>query len=453
MNASSSAAVAPLESSSNSAKVAGSLPLYCYILVFGATCIPMGVLWDVSWHSTIGRDTFWTPAHMLTYLGGLIPGLTCGWLALKTHFFGTAEERAASVSFLGFRAPFGAWIVIWGTFTMLLSAPFDNWWHNAYGLDVKILSPPHTVLAIGMLAVALGILFLMASWQNRAGQDNPVAALLFVYVAGVLLLMASIFLTETSLPNHQHASRFYLMSSRPYPLYLIAAASASRLRWPATITAAVYMSLLLVMVWTLPLFEAHPKLAPVYNPVDRMVPPAFPLLLIVPGFAIDVIMHAYRRLVSRDRRNPERAPLTLPSPLGGERGFVPNVECGITMQPSPSPLPFEGRGNGLRRFFHSTFFRHTILAVVLGIVFIATFMGTQWNVSKFLISAKADNWFFAGGHFLPYYSRGAVEWRHRYWDLQENPVTPTVIALATLGAVIASRVGVAFGTWMSRVKR
>ncbi len=28
---------------------------------------------------------------------------------------------------------------------MITSAPFDDWWHNAYGLDVKILSPPHVV--------------------------------------------------------------------------------------------------------------------------------------------------------------------------------------------------------------------------------------------------------------------------------------------------------------------
>src|SRR5881275_1229760 len=93
------------------------LPWYFYLLVCGAAFIPVGVLWDISWHSTIGRDTFWTPAHILTYLGGLIPGLACGWLALKTHFFGSPEERAASVSFWGFRAPLGAWVVIWGTFT------------------------------------------------------------------------------------------------------------------------------------------------------------------------------------------------------------------------------------------------------------------------------------------------------------------------------------------------
>ena len=72
------------------------LPRHAWTLLAGGTCILIGILWDISWHRTIGRDTFWTPAHILTYLGGLIPGLTCGWLALKTHFFGSPEERAAS---------------------------------------------------------------------------------------------------------------------------------------------------------------------------------------------------------------------------------------------------------------------------------------------------------------------------------------------------------------------
>src|ERR1041385_1080021 len=99
------------------------IPWYCYAVLFGATSIVIGVLWDISWHSTIGRDTFWTPAHLAIYLGGVLGGQA------------------------------GAWRCIWGASAMVTSAPFDNWWHNAYGLDVRILSPPHTVLALGMYAI------------------------------------------------------------------------------------------------------------------------------------------------------------------------------------------------------------------------------------------------------------------------------------------------------------
>src|SRR5205814_1771045 len=96
-------------------------------------------------------------------------------------------------------------------------------------------------------------------------------------------------------PNNQHSAGFYIISSTSYPLYLVAVARASRLRWPATITAGVYMTLVAIMIWILPFFEAQPKLAPIFNPVDHMVPPAFPLLLIVPAIAIDLVVRHFRR--------------------------------------------------------------------------------------------------------------------------------------------------------------
>src|SRR3954469_23954571 len=102
-----------------------ALPWYLYTALFGSTSIAVGLLWDISWHATIGRDTFWTPAHMAIYLGGVLAGLSSGWLALATSFAGSAADRAATVRFWGFRAPLGAWVVIWGTFAMLTSAPFD----------------------------------------------------------------------------------------------------------------------------------------------------------------------------------------------------------------------------------------------------------------------------------------------------------------------------------------
>ena len=129
------------------AERAAALPWYLSALLLGSTSIVVGLLWDISWHMSIGRDTFWTPAHMAIYLGGVLAGISGGWLALRTTFRGTPEETGVAVRFWGFRAPLGAWVAIWGALAMLTSAPFDDWWHNAYGLDVKIISPPHTVLA------------------------------------------------------------------------------------------------------------------------------------------------------------------------------------------------------------------------------------------------------------------------------------------------------------------
>lgn len=373
---------------------ASAVPWYCLAVVFGATCIPIGALWDISWHSTIGRDTFWTPAHITIHLGGLIPGFTAGWLALRATYFGTPAERAASVALGPFRAPLGAWVIIWGAFAMLLSAPFDDWWHNAYGLDVEILSPPHTVLAAGMYAVAIGALLLVLSFQNRTGERS--GSLLFVYTAGILIAMATIIVTEKSYPNQQRGSFFYQAACAIYPIYLVAAARAARVRWAATGAAAVYMAILLAMIWILPLFRAQPLLAPIYNPVDRMVPPGFPLLLIVPGIAIDLIMRAWKK------------------PAG--------------------------------------FWRDSLLAVFLGTAFLATLLTAQYYFSRFLISPAADNWFFAGNQWLPYFIRPG-EWRFRYWDPEKDALTVAGLAIALTLGILKARIALAAGSWMSKVQR
>src|SRR5262249_10498894 len=119
------------------------VPWSIYAVMFASTCVILGGMWDISWHRPIGRATFWTPGHMAIDRGGGVAGLTGGWVALRTRFAGTRDDISPSVRFWGFRAPLGAWVCIWGAFAMLTSAPFDDWWHSAYGLDVKIVSPPH----------------------------------------------------------------------------------------------------------------------------------------------------------------------------------------------------------------------------------------------------------------------------------------------------------------------
>jgi len=73
------------------------LPRSVYAAVAGLACLPIGLLWDISHHSTIGRDTFWTPAHILIQLGGIVPALLFASIAFKTTFRGTERERAAAV--------------------------------------------------------------------------------------------------------------------------------------------------------------------------------------------------------------------------------------------------------------------------------------------------------------------------------------------------------------------
>src|SRR5205814_251761 len=74
------------------------LPRSVIAAVCGFACLPVGLLWDISHHSTIGRDTFWTPAHILIQLGGIIPAFLFASIAFRTTFYPSEEERGASVS-------------------------------------------------------------------------------------------------------------------------------------------------------------------------------------------------------------------------------------------------------------------------------------------------------------------------------------------------------------------
>ncbi|MBN9691581.1 MAG: hypothetical protein J0M24_15185 [Verrucomicrobia bacterium] len=387
----SAASASPAESS-QARILAGTVP----VLVFAAACITVGIIWDISWHVTIGRDSFWTPAHMAIYLGGTLGGLVAAWITWLATFRHRAEWEDSTVGILGIRSPLGAWVTMWGGAAMLTSAPLDDWWHNAYGLDVKILSPPHALLAAGMYGVVTGAALLVAAARNRS-QVEGVGRWYVILALGIQLALASILLTEVSFPNLQHTSQFYLASAALYPTFLAAAARYSPIRWAATRMALVYTGLLLAMIWILPLFPAEPKLAPVFNRVTHMVPPAFPLLLLIPALAIDASYLFLNRWT------------------------------------------FRGRG--------------WLQLTVAALAFVALFLPVQWVFSAFLISPAADSYWFAGhGRFLGYMAQ-RNEWQAQFWRLERDPLTMVAVVKMGLIAWVAAGLGHAAGAFLSRLRR
>jgi hypothetical protein len=365
-------------------------------VVFAAACVMVGVYWDISWHMTIGRDSFWTPAHLMIQAGGLIAGISSGYVALRTTFAGTPEERAASVGFWGFRAPLGAWVCIWGCGAMLASAPFDNWWHDAYGLDVQIISPPHMVLALGIVAITVGALLLTLARQNQStGREQRRFATLFTIAAAFWIMNVWIMLSEYSYKEFMHSGLFYRVAATYYPLVLLTTARANTLRWPATKAATVYMVLTLALMWTLQIFPAEPKLGPIYQRITHMVTMDFPVLLVIPAFGLDVV---------RQR--------------------------------------LEGR------------VQDRWLAPVLAIVFVALFLAVEWPFASFLITSHSRNWFFNGANYVYFMTNqfAARTFSFADWDPWARPLVPQ-LALALLLATVSSYIGLKWGTWMTKVRR
>jgi hypothetical protein len=292
---------------------------------------------------------------------------------------------------------------------MVTSAPFDDWWHNRYGLDVKIASPPHAVLGLGMFAVGMGVLLFVFSAQNRANigkQDR--SGWICALTVGVLITLWADFATEFTWPNLQHGSYFYSVVATPFPLLLVLAARAAKVPAAATLAAITYMLLVIGMILVLPLFPAQPKLAPIYHPVDHMVPPAFPLLLVVPAAAIDFFERLFRR----------RSELTV-------------------ARSAPAA----------RRWWNDW-----LLALVFAAVFVGIVLAVQWPFSAFLLSDAADDRFFARSGHWPYFVQPG-DWMNRFWDLKEDPLTCKGVAFAFGRAFISARGGLWLGNYLLRLKR
>jgi hypothetical protein len=376
-----------------------SAPWYVWCGVLAITSAAIGGAWDVSWHRSIGRDTFWTPAHMAIYACGVLAAIICGYLIFATTFSHSAKLRAASVNVLGFRAPLGAFIAAWGGIAMLTSAPFDNWWHAAYGLDVKIVSPPHTLLILGIRAVAVGVLFLILAAMNRANSGEAASSnykslqRLFLYTGGLIVSGQMFFLIEYTWDVELHSAAAYIAMGIALPIIFAMLSQASRSPWAATWAAAVYMVFAIGEILILPLFPATPKLGPVFYPVTHLVPAKFPILLIVPALALDLFWQR-----TRDWK------------------------------------PWK-------------------VAILSGVLFIAILTIVEWPFASFLLSKASENRFF-GTIYFDYNSRPDGLDRLRHFFQPDNGLTLAFGLLrAAIYASISTWIGLIFGRWMRGVQR
>jgi hypothetical protein len=370
------------------------IPWYVWCAVAAVTFAMTGVHWDISWHRTIGRDTFWTPAHIAIHLCGVLAGISCGYLILSTTLDVTSPMRACAVKIWGFRGPLGAFLAAWGGIAMITSAPFDNWWHDAYGLDVKIISPPHMLLAAGIVAVHAGVLILILGHLNRAeGTLRTHLLILFLYVGGMILVSLTVLQMEITTRNVMHTAHFYRLVAIVVPLVLAGVARASRFKWAATAVAGVYTLFVLLMSWILPLFPAEPKLGPVYHQVTHFTPPEFPLLLIVPAFALDLLWQ---------------------------------------------------RTSGWRTWK---------LALLSGPIFILTFAAVQWPFANFLMSPAARNWFFGTNYFGYYVHPNSIYARYLFVHPEPGAAFWQEAAISVAMAMFTSWLGLAWGNWMRRIRR
>jgi hypothetical protein len=175
------------------------------------------------------------------------------------------------------------------------------------------------------------------------------------------------------------------------PALFATVALGSRHRWGCTIVASIYTVFLLALQWILPLFPAEPKLGPVYREITHFIPNGFPLLLVAPAFALDLLFQRWR-----------------------DRG-------------------------------------RWLLAAAAGVTYLVVLIGVQWPFADFLHLPIARNWIF-GSHYFgasmpPTYHAAQFQYapaEAAFW---------TRMAMAFAFAPLSVRAGLALGGWLQRLQR
>jgi hypothetical protein len=398
--------VAPYSSSVERADVkSASVHWTIWAGVVAVTSASIGGAWDVAWHRSIGRDSFLSWPHIAIYACGVIAAIVCGYLIFSTTFGDSAKLKAESVTVLGFKAPLGAFIAAWGGIAMIASAPFDNWWHAAYGLDVKIISPPHTLLILGIRSVSVGVMFLILAALNRSADriegrgdgaervTHKTLQRLFLYLGGLMVTGQMFFLMEQTWDVVLHSTMAYISMGIALPVVFAVVSKASGSRWACTTAAAIYMAFAMAEILIFPLVPAAPKLGPVYFPVTHLVPAKFPILIVVPALAMDLLWHRLRS------------------------------------------------------------WKVWQLAAVSGVMFIALLVAVEWPFADFLLSKASENRFF-GTIYFDYNSRpNGFDRMREFYEPTRGVALAAGLVLASVYASASTWLGLRFGNWMRGVQR
>ena len=197
----------------------------------------LGFVWDVAWHTDLGRDrVLFTVPHTLILVG--LAGI--GFSGVVSIVYATLQPADVAWRIGRVRIPAGAAVLLLLSAGALVAFPLDDWWHATYGIDVTMWSPTH-LLMIGSASLAPMALALIA-WESP-GRDNARRRFQESIICGALLVGVSTFQLEFDMGVPQWQALFQPV--------LIAAATgfglvASRVllgRWGAVRAVLVFLAL------------------------------------------------------------------------------------------------------------------------------------------------------------------------------------------------------------------
>jgi len=334
----------------------------------------------------------------LVYLGAICGGLFSGVQLFTNTFYASAEKRSSLIKVWGiFYSSLGALFCIWGTIAMLTSAPFDNWWHSAYGLDVQILSPPHSLLFLGIFSLQLGACISILKHINETPSgEKPSVTLQFLFILAASSFLCMVYTLNNAFLHTRSMRKdsFYQAVALITLLLLPALGRALRMKWGMTLIALGYFLIAEITNITLQLFPAEPKLGPILTHITHFQPANFPLLIIVPALLMDLVM---QKMLINDWRK----------------------------------------------------------SVLISLIFVLLILAIQYPLSGFLLeSPGARNWFFGAETWYFGTSPDApFRYKFRPNDLQPLLSFTRGIVIAIFIGLMVSRLSLRWGNWMTRIQR
>jgi hypothetical protein len=144
-------------------------------------------------------------------------------------------------------------------------------------------------------------------------------------------------------------------------------------------------------VWLFGALPAEAKLGPVYQPITHYVPLQFPVLVLAPAFALDLL----------------------------------RARCDA--------------------------WPRALRAALYGPVFVAVLAAVEWPFASFLMSEASRGWVF-GTAYQPYFMHPQwAEARYQFFD--DGSSLPRGLATAAIAGMIASYLGLVLGDAVARVRR
>jgi hypothetical protein len=133
-----------------------------FIGLVGVSLSMWGASWDITSHLLRTPETFFTPSHMILYIGvgiSLISGIL-GLILILT------KKEVRGRPFV-----FGVKIILAGALMQIIAGPGDFYWHELFGID-GLLSPTHLALAVGIMMVSVGSTIGFARIHSETNQKN-----------------------------------------------------------------------------------------------------------------------------------------------------------------------------------------------------------------------------------------------------------------------------------------